>query len=238
MCFACFAVPAPAATFTTNALITEADASFDGKDIVVNAATLTVDGRHSFNSLLLTNGAVHTRSPCAARETHKLDLVATNEVVTSANSRIDASGKGYLPGRTSLSTTVGGASGLSAGSYGGLATRGGGANAVYRDYADPDDWDGGGTLSAGGGLARLTSGSLQLDGQLLANGTSDCGGGGSRGGIFVAVSNLTGRREHPSSGRQQHLQRSRRRTHCDLRSGLLHLQPDEHQRGRRHRSRP
>jgi hypothetical protein len=67
-----------AATFTTNALITEADAAFDGQDIVVSGATLTVDGRHSFNSMLLTNGAVLTHSPCTATETHKLDLAATN----------------------------------------------------------------------------------------------------------------------------------------------------------------
>jgi hypothetical protein len=39
--FACFAVPASAATFTTNALITEADTSYDGQDIVVSGATLT-----------------------------------------------------------------------------------------------------------------------------------------------------------------------------------------------------
>jgi hypothetical protein len=78
--FACFAdtFSAPAATFTTNALITEADTSFDGQDIVVSGATLTVDGRHSFNSLLLTNGAVLTHSPCTATVAHKLDLVVTN----------------------------------------------------------------------------------------------------------------------------------------------------------------
>ena len=47
--FACFAVTlsSPAATFTTNALITETNTSFDGQDIVVIGATLTVDGRHS-----------------------------------------------------------------------------------------------------------------------------------------------------------------------------------------------
>jgi hypothetical protein len=76
------------ATFTTNALITEADTSFDGQDIVVSGATLTVDGRHYFNSLLLTNGAALTHSPCTATNTHKLDLVVANEVMVSSNSRI------------------------------------------------------------------------------------------------------------------------------------------------------
>jgi hypothetical protein len=61
---------APAAVFTTNALITEADTSLDGQDMVVSGATLTVDGRHYFNSLLLTNGAVLTHSPCTTTNTH------------------------------------------------------------------------------------------------------------------------------------------------------------------------
>ena len=38
--------PLQAANFTTNALFTSADAAFDGQDIVVSGATLTVDGRH------------------------------------------------------------------------------------------------------------------------------------------------------------------------------------------------
>ncbi len=52
--------PLQAATFTTNALIAETDTSFDGQDVMVSGATLTVDGWHCFNSLLLTNGAVLT----------------------------------------------------------------------------------------------------------------------------------------------------------------------------------
>jgi hypothetical protein len=38
---------APAATFTTNALLTEADTSYDGQDIVIDGATVAIDGRHS-----------------------------------------------------------------------------------------------------------------------------------------------------------------------------------------------
>jgi hypothetical protein len=40
--------PLQAAVFSTNALITEADTSYDGQDIVVSGVTLTVDGRHSY----------------------------------------------------------------------------------------------------------------------------------------------------------------------------------------------
>jgi hypothetical protein len=66
---------AHAATFTTNALISEANTAFDGQDIVVSGATLTVDGRHYFNSLLLTNGAVLTHSPSSDSKSHKLDIM-------------------------------------------------------------------------------------------------------------------------------------------------------------------
>ena len=55
-----------AATFTTAVTISESDTTYDGQDIVVNGATLTVNGAHSFASLLLTNGAVLTHSPCTA----------------------------------------------------------------------------------------------------------------------------------------------------------------------------
>ena len=66
------------ATFVINARIGEYDNSFDGQDIVVSGATLTVDGRHSFNSLLLTNGAVLTHLSCTTTNTHKLDLAVPN----------------------------------------------------------------------------------------------------------------------------------------------------------------
>ena len=97
--------------------------------------------------------------------------------MVSANSWIDVSAKGYLPGFTSGNTTVGASQGGAAGSYGGLADISPLAyqvNATYGDYADPNDWGSGSGLvrggSAGGGLVRLMARSLQLDGEILANG--------------------------------------------------------------------
>ena len=62
-----------AATFTTPVTISESDMTYDGQDIVVNGATLTVNGPHSFASLLLTNAAVPTHSPCTV---HRAWVVA------------------------------------------------------------------------------------------------------------------------------------------------------------------
>ena len=69
-----------AATFTTPVTISESDTTYDGQDIVVNGATLTVNGAHRFASLLLTNAAVLTHSPCTATATHKLEITATGVV--------------------------------------------------------------------------------------------------------------------------------------------------------------
>jgi len=71
--------------FTTNAIIAEANAAFDGQEIVIDGAvTVAIDGPHAFNSLLLTNGAVLTVSPCAATEAQKLNLTVPNPVVVSS----------------------------------------------------------------------------------------------------------------------------------------------------------
>src|ERR1019366_522230 len=113
------------------------------------------------------------------------------------------SAKGYLEGRTTGNTTVGAAVDTAGGSYGGLGGSGrtGPANAVYGDYANPEDWGSGGgdvgqpNTGTGGGLVRLHAGSLQLDGQLLANGMDDITagyGGGSGGGVLVSVQTLAG----------------------------------------------
>ena len=169
--------------------------------VVVDGATLTA-ANIEVSSLLLTNsGLVTTFGPL-----YRLDLFVTNAITVSADSRIDVSGLGYLPGRTSGNTTIGGATVANGGSYGGLGNSiyGGGApNSVYGDYANPDDWGSGAGPyvgngnGSGGGLVRLTAGSLFLDGQLLADGSYpvNCGccfAGGAGGGIYVSVGTLAG----------------------------------------------
>ena len=143
------------------------------------AGPLTVDGaavaggQIVASSVSVTNGGVLTSLSASTTVTHTLDLQVTGTLSVDTTSRIDVSGEGYLYGRTTGNTTVGAAIGGSGGSYGG--TGGGGAsNAAYGDYADPADWGSGAGASSGGvggGLVRITAGTLALDGQLLANGT-------------------------------------------------------------------
>ena len=55
-------LPVAAVTFTTNTLISYTNTALDGLDIVVTNCTLTVDGQHTFASLLIANGAKVTHS--------------------------------------------------------------------------------------------------------------------------------------------------------------------------------
>jgi hypothetical protein len=189
--------PLQAATFTTNLTLTETNFTYDGQDILIDGATVAIDGPHAFNSLLLTNGAVLTHSPCTATETHKLDLTVTNALVVSTNSRIDVSGKGYVAGRTTGNSTNAAATGFGGGTYGGsgsIGAWGGTPNSPYGYYIAPEDWGSGSGLGqggvAGGGLVRIRTTTILLDGQILADGGTDSGtvrGGGSGGGILVVA---------------------------------------------------
>ena len=111
----------------------------------------------------------------------------------SEDSRIDVSYNGYLPGHTSGNTTNGASTGTSGGSYGGLGGGLGVPNAIYGDYADPEDWGSGGSTgsrSPGGGLVRITANVFVLGGMLLADGAegssplATVNSGGSGGGIW------------------------------------------------------
>jgi hypothetical protein len=55
-------VAARATVFTSNTAISALDTSYDGTDIVISNCTVTVDGGHSFNSLLVAAGGVLTHS--------------------------------------------------------------------------------------------------------------------------------------------------------------------------------
>ena len=131
------------AVFTTATTIAEGNTTYENQHLLINGTTVTINGPHNFASVHLINGAVLTHSANTTTQTYKLELAVTEQVIVDATSRIDVSGKGYLPGRTTGNTTVGGATSSSGGSYGGVG--GGGApNAVYGDYADPEDWGAGG----------------------------------------------------------------------------------------------
>jgi len=134
--------------FTTNTLIDAGNTAYDGQDIVVINCTLTVNGPHSFNSLQVVNNAVVTHQATTASQEYSLLLTVASNLIVDATSKIDVSGRGYLQGRTLGNTTVGAATLVAGGSYGGLGGfgwNGSTTNAVYGDYQNPNE------LGSGGG---------------------------------------------------------------------------------------
>ncbi len=175
--------------------INESNTLYNGKNILIDGATVAIDGPHNFNSVHMINGGVLTHTANSTSSTYKLDLTVVEQVIIDATSSIDVSGKGYLAGRTTGNTMVGGATGDSGASHGGYGSpQSGSTNRIYGDYADPDDWgSGGGRYYPGGGLVRVAANSLVLDGQIVADGVGYvASGAGAGGSIYVSVATVQG----------------------------------------------
>jgi len=141
--------------FTVGTTISESNTTYEGQDILIEGAQVAIDGTHQFNSVHLINGAVLTHTANTATLTHKVDLSVAEQIIVDATSRIDVTSKGYLPGRTTGNTTLGGATGHGGGSYGGRgASNNGSTNAVYGDYADPSDWGSGSGSGPNGNASK------------------------------------------------------------------------------------
>src|SRR5208283_1707208 len=91
---------AHAAVFTTNATINIGDTTYDGQDVVVSNCTLTVNGPHSFTSLLVTsNGVITHAADPAGTIGNRLDLTILTDATVALGSAIKADGQGYGGGQ-------------------------------------------------------------------------------------------------------------------------------------------
>ena len=91
---------ANAITFTSNAAISAAisagNTTYDGEDIIVQGCTLTVDGSHTFASLLVTNGGVLAHLPAPNGEAdNRVGLTIVGNASVDATSGINVAGLGY-----------------------------------------------------------------------------------------------------------------------------------------------
>jgi hypothetical protein len=184
-----------------------------------SATILALYGNHTFASVLLRNGGVLTSPDTTTTQEYALNLNVSGAVEIDATSRIDVSERGYLGGyRGGLSNegrTYGNMPGAylnAGGSYGGMGSLSNNnswgparVSGVYGDYRNPEELGSGGSGvnsswpgGDGGGLVRLTAGSLRVDGAILADGGGDGSGsyqhngGGSGGGINMSVGTLEG----------------------------------------------
>ena len=171
-----------AVLFSSSVTIAASNTSYDGKALIVDGTTATIDGTHAFDSVEVVGGATVTHDATTPSTEYKIDWQLANGLWIDSTSKIDVSGKGYLPGYTVGNTTAGGAVGNVGGSYGGLGG-GSGANSVYGNPQNPHDLGSGGGTSygyfgaPGGGLVRITAATAQIDGSILANGGRSDGGG-------------------------------------------------------------
>ncbi len=197
--------PAAYYLFATNAAITNGDLTYEGYDLEVDNCTLTVDGSHSFQSLVLTNAAVLTHPYTSTLEVHSLDLTIAGSLVVATNASIDVRNRGFVDYYTSGNSTNRGATGGGGGSYGGLGyyESDWSPGWVYGDFRNPVEPGAGGagdrdSGGLGGGLIRIAAGTLQIDGWVCANGEEGhdwawrTGGGGAGGGIRLDAGLLRG----------------------------------------------
>ncbi|MDF2076723.1 Ig-like domain-containing protein, partial [Pseudomonas mendocina] len=158
--------------------------------LFVDAATLFIAGEHVYDSVVLR------RSSIVSTPLESALSITADTIDIDASSRIDVSGKGWLPPDT-VSLPCGGGHGGLGGTYNNCST-----NAVYGDAQMPVTLGAGGRGNAssrntrGGGAVTLMSRVLKLDGQLLANGefssTATTGGGGAGGSLWVNTQLLQG----------------------------------------------
>jgi hypothetical protein len=194
-----------------NTLIGEGDAAYDDRNLRIDAATVTVDGAHSFRNVELLNGAVLTHSETTTTTAFSLEVSAWTLTV-DPTSIIDVTGRGYLGGNRSglgeTAHTVGFQAGSQAGnggSHGGIGGHysGSGANAPnppYGNLTHPADLgSGGGAWNGpggdGGGRVFLGAINVIAEGSILANGGESAGsaaGDGSGGSVNITTRTLSG----------------------------------------------
>ncbi len=207
---------APSAVFTNDTLIDARSTYYEGADIVVTHCTLTVDGPHSFASLLIGEGGklTHSFAPlglltnASGTMTAGLNLTISGDVEITTNGAILADGIGYAAGQGAghgtNSRSVGFYDGSGAG-YGGSGGNGS-SNApggiCYGSWMQPTNLGSGGGASyagpganGGGAIQIVASGNFRNDGLMSADGatpTTNRAGAGSGGSIWITASTLSG----------------------------------------------
>ncbi|WP_139271161.1 Ig-like domain-containing protein [Atopomonas hussainii] len=167
-----------------NTNISELDSQHDGKQLIVDGATLTLAGAHYYDSVVVRNSGVIT-SPVSQRVS-----ITAEEVEVDATSRIDVSARGQL-GNASIGNYSGGSYGGAGGVY-----QSGSTNPPYGDFREPKDFGTGGrqysaSYTRGGGAIELRAGLLKLEGLIQANGQhANSYGSGSGGSLLLHADTL------------------------------------------------
>src|SRR6185369_4619979 len=182
---------------TANTTISASDLSYDNKVVIVQSGTSTIVGNHTFDTLIVLDGATVTHPATDAVTTQKLTINTTTALFVSCTGSIDVSGRGYPAGATYPGATAPG--NYSSGSHIGV----GGfyqspISTTFGSVYQPQEAGGGANhcCTAGGGIVTINTPSLINDGAVRANGTGNGAGGccdGAAGGsIWIRTTALSG----------------------------------------------
>lgn len=162
-----------------------------------SATTLTVTGGSSTNTLTtstdLTVGKSGTITPSLNTTTQANSLVlnASGRILVASGGFLNANTRGYSSGNGPGGSTSGSCSHAAHGSNGKVS---------YGDIRQPTQLGSGCSGNTGGGYIKVTAGSMQLDGQISVNASSDASAGsvwldvtgefkGTSQGVISATSN-------------------------------------------------
>lgn len=176
--------------FTSSATVEVNTLTYEGQDVLINGATVTVNGAHTFGVLALTNGGKIVHSALPMWSTNGLSIQA-NRIMIYANSAIDASGLGWYGTNTAL---------YAGGSHGGLGGSYVNQNAypadTYGSYREPVLPGLGGSPSnsncRGGGVVYVKANELVLEGAIRADGIAANAAGGAGGSIWLDAGIIRG----------------------------------------------
>jgi len=179
---------------TANTTISASDVSYDNKVVIVQSGTTTIAGTHTFDTLIVLDGATVTHPATDAVTTQKLPITTTKALFVSCTGSIDVSGRGYLANATypgaSAPGFAGGGSHIGVGGYYNAALA-----STYGSLYQPSEAGGGGNRSGtGGGIISINTPALTNDGAIRANGVNanGCCDGSAGGSIWIRTTALSG----------------------------------------------
>lgn len=192
----------PLQVITSPDSITSADTPEDGGVLIVNNTTLTIDGAHQYLGVRVLGTGVISPQSATAISTGSIQLTVDQQIFIDTNARIDATGKGYLPGYTwspsgpTQSSASTNSNGASHGGYGATNDSASVTAEVYGNFQDPSTCGGGGSPIygyAGGGVIRITAGTLTVNGKISADGLGNQGNyaAGAGGSIALNLGSLS-----------------------------------------------
>ena len=151
---------------------------------------LTTESLSTSADLFVQGTSTITHPPASDTTVYGLQISAKSATIATG-SNINLNRRGFQQGFTVGNTTTGGATGGVGGSHGGLGglgLAGGTAPSVFDDPEAPllPGGGGGGPLSYGGGQLEMTlTGTLTVNGVIMANGKTIHEGGGAGGAIWI-----------------------------------------------------